>query len=148
MAAWAAIIQAALKAAEGGIKNAADNAARGGLRRQERQMSEDNRSTTELLRHRGDQFLAEKKVAYLKNGVSLEGSPLLAMEADEAAIKAEIDAANRRFEAEIGESRKARKRLRRRGRMSLLGLSAAAYGGYLQNTKGEKPSGNGGGAQK
>ncbi len=121
------LLQAAINLAQAAGKNASIAQERRGLRRFERQTVEDARASVENLRLAGDKFLAQKSINFLKNGVRLEGSPLLALTEDEKAIKAEIAALERRADAEARASRKARKRLRRSGRLALLtgGLAAS-----------------------
>ncbi len=128
MAAAPFVIKALMELMQGAAENRKANQARSGLRRGEREMMEDTRARVEGLRFRGDQFLAQKKVNFLKNGVQLAGSPLIALAEDEKRIKEEISAVERAAEAEASQSKKARRQLRRSGRLALLGGGIAAAG--------------------
>lgn len=78
-------------------------------------------------------FRALKKVAYLKNGVRLTGSPILSLENDAAEQKKEVDAIKRRGSAQQNLYNQRASNTRRSGRAALIGgltggLNTAATG--------------------
>lgn len=76
----------------------------------------------------GGRFQARQKLAFLKSGVSLEGSPLLTLQETGEETKAQAGAIRRRGGAQFRLSRKRAKVARGRGRAALFSGAAETQG--------------------
>ena len=128
------VVAAVLKALEGAARSiqtfqeSRDQAS--SLKRQSRGIMLDAATETKRIREEGDYFKAQQSLSFLKSGVSLEGSPLLALEETENEVKRQIDFINMAAQGQASQLRKARKKVQRSGRMALLtgGLYTAKSG--------------------
>lgn len=87
------------------------------------------------------QFQRRQKLAFLKNGVTLEGSPLLVLDETLASGQEEVDAIMRRGTAQAKYYRESAAMTKNKGRAALIGgigqaasTAIGAYGGSMFNT--------------
>ena len=102
------------------------------IRKQGARALEEAREDARRQRIEGRKFGARQKLAFLKSGVSLEGSPLLAL----AETKKEISTRSDRIESAGGSrfqfARTKAKLGRARGRSAMIGSSAQAAGSFSE----------------
>lgn len=104
------------------------------LKKQGRLAAEEARTEEKRTFEDVTRAMARQKLAFLKSGVSLEGSPLLSLKDTEDEGKTQMGAIRRRGEAEYGLARDKAGRIRREGRSKLIsGLFEA--GGSLGQAK-------------
>lgn len=102
---------------------------------------EESITSAENLARDRRQFLNAQKLAFLKNGVSLEGSPLLVLEDTRAYAQREVDATIKRGQAQYNLTRAQAQLTRNKGRAALIGgitdgIGTAASMGMSMNNAG------------
>ncbi len=96
------------------------------IKKQGRREAEEAAEESRRQRIEGRKFKARQKLAFLKSGVSLEGSPLLALEETQAEVNRRSERIRQAGESQFQFARTRAKIHRSRGRAALLGSFAQA----------------------
>lgn len=151
MGGYTQIIQAITSRAAGIESQRASKREARAIKKQGAKTAEEARVASERELQEGERFQARQKLSFLKSGVSLEGSPLLALAETEEEFKTRAAATKAAGEARFQLARDRAKNLRIRGRAAILGStaqSAEAAGqattAFQQQSRLEQGTNNGG----
>jgi hypothetical protein len=109
-------------------------------------ITEEGLAETARIRHEGEAFEANQRLSYLKNGVSLRGSPLLVLADTQAEVGKQAEANTRRTFAARKKHRTLARRARVKGRSGMLSSGSSGAGAATTQYRTDNPAPATGGA--